>query len=248
MVNRPGDGRYRARAAEEGGPKEKLRKLRNYLRRASLPGIFLLPFLVCLESNPSGRTLGEDHALADGLKDDLELFIILLLQLLNLVRQVPVGSEHLPQTNKSPHDSDVDLHGSGASQNTGEHRHPLLGERAGRVTAASIRPVTAQPGRNRCLPHVSRVRLENGNPAMEGQCQMREQQRNDQLHGLTLELILNSLVDHLGWIDLGKRINIRCFNRDPSVQSSLKFLRKTPWAKKKVENLYIATQKNSRRR
>ena len=77
---------------------------------------------------------------------------------------------------------------------------------------------------------------------------MREQQSNDQLHGLTLELILNSLVDHLGWIDLGKRINIRCFNSAPSVQSSLKFLRKTPWAKKKVENLYIATQKNFRRR
>ncbi|HSH69812.1 MAG TPA: VF530 family protein [Deferrisomatales bacterium] len=77
---------------------------------------------------------------------------------------------------------------------------------------------------------------------------MREQQRNEQLHGLTLEMILNRLVDQLGWIDLGKRINIRCFNSDPSVQSSLKFLRKTPWAKRKVENLYIATQKTSRRR
>jgi len=72
---------------------------------------------------------------------------------------------------------------------------------------------------------------------------MSEQQVNDPLHGKTLELILNSLVDCFGWSELGKRINIRCFNSDPSVKSSLKFLRKTPWARKKVENLYIATQK-----
>jgi len=73
---------------------------------------------------------------------------------------------------------------------------------------------------------------------------MSEQQVNDPLHGKTLELILNSLVDCFGWSELGKRINIRCFNSDPSVKSSLKFLRKTPWARKKVENLYIATQKS----
>ena len=76
---------------------------------------------------------------------------------------------------------------------------------------------------------------------------MREQQFNDPLHGKTLEMILNSLVDHFGWSELGKRINIRCFNSNPSVQSSLKFLRKTPWAKIKVENLYLAMQKKLRR-
>ncbi len=60
-------------------------------------------------------------------------------------------------------------------------------------------------------------------------------------------MILNSLVDHFGWDELGKRIKIRCFNSDPSVKSSLKFLRKTPWAKTKVENLYLAIQRQQRR-
>jgi uncharacterized protein (DUF2132 family) len=72
---------------------------------------------------------------------------------------------------------------------------------------------------------------------------MSEQQPNNPLHGLTLEQIVNSLVEHYGWDELGKRINIRCFNSNPSVQSSLKFLRKTPWARKKVEDLYIAFQR-----
>ena len=72
---------------------------------------------------------------------------------------------------------------------------------------------------------------------------MREQQPNNPLHGVTLEKIVNSLVEHYGWDELGRRINIRCFNRDPSVKSSLKFLRKTPWAREKVEDLYIVTQK-----
>jgi uncharacterized protein (DUF2132 family) len=71
---------------------------------------------------------------------------------------------------------------------------------------------------------------------------MSEQHVNDPLHGITLEQIVNSLVDHYGWGELGNRINIRCFTSDPSVNSSLKFLRKTPWARKKVEDLYIITQ------
>ena len=70
---------------------------------------------------------------------------------------------------------------------------------------------------------------------------MIDQYGNDPLHGQTLEMIVNSLVAHYGWSELGKRINIRCFNSDPSVKSSLKFLRKTPWARKKVEDLFIAT-------
>ncbi len=72
---------------------------------------------------------------------------------------------------------------------------------------------------------------------------MSEQQANNPLHGVTLEKIVISLVDYYGWSELGQRINIRCFNLDPSVKSSLKFLRKTPWARTKVERLYIATQK-----
>lgn len=65
----------------------------------------------------------------------------------------------------------------------------------------------------------------------------------DPLHGVTLEKILTVLVEFHGWDELGLRIDIRCFNYDPSIKSSLKFLRKTPWARKKVEKLYIATIK-----
>lgn len=61
----------------------------------------------------------------------------------------------------------------------------------------------------------------------------------DPLHGLTLETILNRLVEHYGWEELGRAVEIRCFNFDPSVKSSLVFLRKTPWARKKVEELYL---------
>jgi uncharacterized protein (DUF2132 family) len=70
---------------------------------------------------------------------------------------------------------------------------------------------------------------------------MNAQPVNDPMHGITLEQIVNSLVDHYGWSELGNRINIRCFTSDPSIKSSLKFLRKTPWARKKVEDLYIIT-------
>ena len=77
---------------------------------------------------------------------------------------------------------------------------------------------------------------------------MSEQQANNPLHGVTLEQIVNSLVEYYGWDELGKRIDIRCFNSDPSVKSSLKFLRKTPWAREKVERLYIVTKKNARKR
>ena len=59
------------------------------------------------------------------------------------------------------------------------------------------------------------------------------------MHGLTLERILTHLVDRYGWEELGDRININCFQFDPSIKSSLTFLRKTPWARKKVEDLYL---------
>lgn len=64
-------------------------------------------------------------------------------------------------------------------------------------------------------------------------------QPNNPLHGKTLEAILNHLVEQYGWKEMGERINIRCFNQDPSIKSSLTFLRKTPWARQKVEELYI---------
>ena len=59
------------------------------------------------------------------------------------------------------------------------------------------------------------------------------------LHGITLEAIVTDLVAAYGWEEMGKQINIRCFTQDPSIKSSLKFLRKTPWARAKVEDLYL---------
>lgn len=66
---------------------------------------------------------------------------------------------------------------------------------------------------------------------------------NNPLHGIKLVDMLDHLVAEYGWFDLGKRINIKCFTNDPSIKSSLKFLRKTPWAREKVENLYIYSKK-----
>ncbi len=71
---------------------------------------------------------------------------------------------------------------------------------------------------------------------------MMENQPNNPLHGLTLQTILTELVDHFGFNELGQRIDIRCFNSDPSIKSSLKFLRKTPWAREKVEALYLESR------
>ena len=64
-------------------------------------------------------------------------------------------------------------------------------------------------------------------------------QARNPLHGMTLEAIVTELADVYGWDDLGQRIQIRCFTHEPSVGSSLKFLRKTPWAREKVESLYL---------
>ena len=62
----------------------------------------------------------------------------------------------------------------------------------------------------------------------------------DPLHGITLEQLLNQLVAHYGWSGLAEHIRINCFSSDPSIKSSLKFLRRTPWARKQVEDLYLA--------
>ncbi|PLY03376.1 MAG: hypothetical protein C0623_01605 [Desulfuromonas sp.] len=70
-----------------------------------------------------------------------------------------------------------------------------------------------------------------------------EQKSHDLLHGITLEQIVSSLVEAYGWPGLGNRIDINCFKNNPSVKSSLKFLRKTPWARTRVENLYLAMKR-----
>ncbi len=64
-------------------------------------------------------------------------------------------------------------------------------------------------------------------------------QKNNPLHGLTLEKIITDLVNSIGWEELGQQVNINCFTSNPSIQSSLKFLRKTPWARTKVESFYL---------
>ena len=68
---------------------------------------------------------------------------------------------------------------------------------------------------------------------------MPQAQPNNPLHGVTLAMILEALVARYGWAELGRQIDIRCFNIDPSIASSLKFLRRTPWARERVESLYI---------
>jgi uncharacterized protein (DUF2132 family) len=70
---------------------------------------------------------------------------------------------------------------------------------------------------------------------------MTSPQKNNPLHAITLEALLTKLVAHYGWEELGRRIDVRCFNFDPSIKSSLKFLRKTPWARAKVEQLFLNT-------
>lgn len=69
---------------------------------------------------------------------------------------------------------------------------------------------------------------------------MKDSQPDNPLHGITLEMILNELVAFYGWDELGRQIEIRCFKHEPSIASSLKFLRRTPWARQQVESLYIA--------
>lgn len=74
-----------------------------------------------------------------------------------------------------------------------------------------------------------------------------DKQIGNPLHGITLERIVTALAEHYGWQELGQRIAIRCFQTDPSVASSLRFLRKTPWARDKVEGLYLFMLRDIRR-
>jgi uncharacterized protein (DUF2132 family) len=74
---------------------------------------------------------------------------------------------------------------------------------------------------------------------------MNHEKSNDPLHGITLETILNHLVEQYGYEELGRRIAIKCFTDNPGIKSSLKFLRRTPWARKKVEELYLRSTKGA---
>ena len=74
-----------------------------------------------------------------------------------------------------------------------------------------------------------------------------QQQAGNPLHGITLEAMVAALAEHYGWEELGQRIAIRCFTSEPSVASSLKFLRRTPWAREKVESLYLFMLREAKR-
>jgi uncharacterized protein (DUF2132 family) len=87
--------------------------------------------------------------------------------------------------------------------------------------------------------------MENNNTKRETRNGSNDQSGNDPLHGKTLEFIVRYLVDFYGFEQLSRHVNIKCFTNNPSVQSTLKFLRKTPWARKKVEDLYIAVIRKS---
>ena len=76
---------------------------------------------------------------------------------------------------------------------------------------------------------------------------MTDSQAKNPLHGVTLEAILNDLVAHYGWPVLGQKVDIRCFTHDPSIASSLKFLRRTPWARERVEGVYLAMLRAAKR-
>lgn len=82
---------------------------------------------------------------------------------------------------------------------------------------------------------------------MTGHAAVPQRQPHNPLHGLTLEAIVTALAAHYGWQGLGERIPLRCFTSEPSIGSSLKFLRKTPWARAKVESLYLFMLRDQRR-
>lgn len=77
---------------------------------------------------------------------------------------------------------------------------------------------------------------------------MTDQRAADPLHGITLEAMLTELVGQYGWEEMGRNIRIRCFNNDPSIKSSLQFLRRTPWARKKVETMYLRFRRKALKR
>lgn len=83
--------------------------------------------------------------------------------------------------------------------------------------------------------------------AQTAHAQAASSQAHNPLHGVTLQAMVHALVEHYGWQELGRQIPVRCFNVDPSMGSSLRFLRKTPWAREKVQGLYLFMQRQVRR-
>jgi uncharacterized protein (DUF2132 family) len=74
---------------------------------------------------------------------------------------------------------------------------------------------------------------------------MTDRKRADPFHGVTLEMVLAELVEHYGWEEMGRAVRIKCFTNEPSIKSSLQFLRRTPWARSKVEALYLKYKRES---
>jgi len=109
--------------------------------------------------------------------------------------------------------------------------------------------MSAAPGRSQASSQGegTPVNDEPATPPMDDGPKPPVPQARNPLHGLTLEAIVTALADHYGWEELGQRIPVRCFNVDPSVGSSLRFLRKTPWAREKVEGLYLFMLREERR-
>lgn len=82
---------------------------------------------------------------------------------------------------------------------------------------------------------------------MDNKRDLKKEQPNNPLHGVKLKDILEFLVEHLGWEKMGQQVKIRCFTHDPSINSSLKFLRRTPWAREKVEKLYLKNSQSNKK-
>lgn len=108
---------------------------------------------------------------------------------------------------------------------------------------AGFQPVPFRPPFAKPMTHKRPM----DNPDMNDPTARTEQPRNP-LHGVTLEAIVRALEAHYGWEELARKIPVRCFSHDPSVNSSLKFLRKTPWAREKVESLYLFVLREQARR
>ena len=112
------------------------------------------------------------------------------------------------------------------------------------MNASEPVPSPEPPARPEDAPSTAAHRALAGHPAPHPTA---AQPRNP-LHGVTLEAMVIALSTHFGWVELGRQIPIRCFQLDPSVGSSLKFLRKTPWAREKVESLYLFMLREQKRR
>jgi hypothetical protein len=116
--------------------------------------------------------------------------------------------------------------------------HASLPEPAGAAIIRTMNDTTSPPPDDDAITDPSADNSADPSPAA---------QARNPLHGLTLERIVTELVEHYGWPGLGQRVTLRCFTSEPSIASSLKFLRKTPWAREKVESLYLFMLREKKR-